>query len=191
MEEISPCPPCMEIIQQPLYDMLRCIFNQGGEMISCTTFSLAVDLWLLYIQPWKQQTMDKEYSVIWSTYVAANLHFYTTLLACFLKTAARVDLSPSMNPKESTYFQTVERVLEVFLKDSLVLTIDHLLGDFLDWYPAYLNHQTINPKKTTTAQMEAVRAQHVILYPDRSIDKPEFYGTFPSFYTLVTVIFLI
>ena len=190
MEEISPCPPCMEIIQQPLYDMLRCIFNQGGEMVSCTTFCLAVDLWLLYIQPWKQQTMvDKEYSDTWRTYVAANLHFYTTLLACFLKTAARVDLSPSMNPKESTYFQSVERVLEVFLKDSLVLTIDHLLGDFLDWYPAYLNHQTnINPKKTTMAQMEAVRAQHVILYPDRTIDKPEFYGRF-SFFCFGTVSF--
>ena len=180
MDELSPCPPCMEIVQQPLYDMLRCIFNQGGEMVSCTTFGLAVDLWLLYIQPWKQQTSDKEYSNIWRTYVAANLHFYSTLLACFLKTAARVDLSPSMDPKESTYFQTVERVLEVFMKDSLVSTIDNLLGDFVDgWYPAYLNHQPYNPKKTTVAEMESVRAQHVILYPDRSIDKPEsFYGKF-------------
>lgn len=180
----SACPPCLDMLHQPIYDMLRCIFNHGAEIYNCTVFTYAVEIWLLYIQPWKQQphSSDQIFSKKWRTYVAANLHFYSTLLACFLKTAARVDLLPSADPKEPTHFQNLERVLEVFSNDGLILTIDNLLDDFVyHWYPCYTRAERalsapLPLQNSTLAEMTAVRAQHVILYPDASIDQLEFHG---------------
>lgn len=60
--------------------------------------NVAVDIWLLYIQPWKANTIEKDGlaagsklkqhkydSSIWKPYLAANLHFYTTLPAILFK----------------------------------------------------------------------------------------------------------
>ena len=44
-------PPCINFIQQPLFDMIRLIFSKG-QSISQDNFNLVVELWLLYIQPW-------------------------------------------------------------------------------------------------------------------------------------------
>ena len=179
----SACPPCLEVLQQPLFDMLRCIFNHGGESTSLVTYSLAVELWLLYLQPWKQQRSDKDFSPKWRTYVAGNLHFYTTLLACFLRTAARVDLLPSSDPREPTHFQNLERVLDVFsTTPGLISCLDNLLDEFVSrWYPAHSRAERAFDvpaalEHTTAAEMTLARAQHVILYPDGAIDRLEFYG---------------
>jgi hypothetical protein len=50
-EEPLSCPPCINFIQQPLFDMIRLIFSRG-QSISQENFSLVVELWLLYLQPW-------------------------------------------------------------------------------------------------------------------------------------------
>jgi len=60
---------------------------------------LATELWLLYLQPWTARPICNgttgvlptrsnnlgAYSSEWRPYVAANLHFYTTLLACYMR----------------------------------------------------------------------------------------------------------
>jgi len=50
-EEPLSCPPCINFIQQPLFDMIRLIFSRV-QSISQENFSLVVELWLLYLQPW-------------------------------------------------------------------------------------------------------------------------------------------
>ena len=50
-DEPLSSPPCTSMIQQPLFDMIRLIFSRG-QSVSQENFSLTVELWLLYLQPW-------------------------------------------------------------------------------------------------------------------------------------------
>eukprot|EP00596_Hydrurales_sp_CCMP1899_P003475 CAMPEP_0119045096 /NCGR_PEP_ID=MMETSP1177-20130426/36931_1 /TAXON_ID=2985 /ORGANISM="Ochromonas sp, Strain CCMP1899" /LENGTH=850 /DNA_ID=CAMNT_0007016243 /DNA_START=41 /DNA_END=2590 /DNA_ORIENTATION=- len=216
------CPPCVDMIQQPLFDMLRCIFARGDEPSfslgsSCVTYSLAVELWLLYLQPWKLQQPSAsctaassssgersqslggkavpasskissgQYSIQWKPYVAANLHFYTTLLACFLRATARVDLTPS-TVEGGTQYKNLEMVLEVFSNQELVTTVENLVYDFLTWYPSQSRvggrHEEDHPVagktsicgSSTEAELTSVKAQHHILFPDACIDQLDYFG---------------
>ena len=55
-------------------------------------YFLAVDIWLMYIQPWSKQS-KKGYEEKWRPYVVANYHFYTTLLILYLKSVKDFDIS--------------------------------------------------------------------------------------------------
>lgn len=47
-------PKPVQILQQPLFDLLRTVFSRGDHSVySALTFHNAVQLWLVYIQPWK------------------------------------------------------------------------------------------------------------------------------------------
>jgi hypothetical protein len=95
-------------LQLPLFDMLRVLFHStardgrssmGGAGRNTQSLCLAIELWLLYIQPWSapaiaagagsHRSQEKRlFAEKWRPYVVLNLHFYTTLLACFLRMMA-------------------------------------------------------------------------------------------------------
>lgn len=55
-------PKPVYILQQPLFDLLRVVFSRGDHSIySALTFHNAVQLWLVYIQPWKAVSISKSY----------------------------------------------------------------------------------------------------------------------------------
>ena len=76
---------------------------------------LSIELWLLWMQPWNLTTSSTttsstnipstattsvptshpSYDHSWIAYVASNLHFYTTLLSCYLSMVSRLTLSVS------------------------------------------------------------------------------------------------
>ena len=141
---IQSCPPCISMIQQPLFDMLRCLFGRCVrtcdstltlcmcmcEQVECNeayfysvlyctllyitsfystllyciivtshthicfylsspseernsvTYGLAVELWLLYLQPWKTSHLSKGTYVpssVTDTYSIPLIQFFTLL----------------------------------------------------------------------------------------------------------------
>lgn len=206
-------PHYLSILQLPLFDMLRYIFStfaatsasSEGLENRITTFRdekesatvlMAVDLWLLYIQPWlltdsKGSTgsdSDRKSLSNWRPYIASNLHFYTTLLSCFLSMNARVNLSG-----RSHYLSCLERVLAAFTfsHSALLHTVEDLLSAFKPWY-LQQRHDTRSGRSVETgfrspgrrasaasarwptdanAELCALAFQHQSLFPDRSIDK--------------------
>ena len=56
---------------------------------------------------------SKHYNSTWDTYIAANLHFYTTLLTLFLTTLSAVSINP-LDPMGLQYLQALESVMAVF-----------------------------------------------------------------------------
>ena len=106
------CPPALHLVQQPLFDMLKVIFAKAQQFTGSDKdmYAVAVEVWLLYLQPWRASAIAKGTPLdridkapelcnatyrreTWLPYIASNLHFYTTLLACFIQSCSRVDLS--------------------------------------------------------------------------------------------------
>jgi len=55
-------PKPVQILQQPLFDLLRVVFSRGDHSVySALTFHNAVQLWLVYIQPWKAINISKSF----------------------------------------------------------------------------------------------------------------------------------
>ena len=153
MDELRTCPSSIHILQQPLFDMLRTIFSRGDQFASQKPdmFALAVECWLLWLQPWKARALYQfNYSLQrvdkagppdftyeeakWYAYISANLHFYTTLLVCFLNAMSRMDLSVSNSDVAGqTHLFLLERVLLAF--EPLKNTITKLDTSFRAWYP--------------------------------------------------------
>jgi hypothetical protein len=161
------CPPALGLIQQPLFDMLRTLFNKAdtGHSSDWEMHALAVETWLAYIQPWKAESIARstplsklntntnsrgqqyDYNkTIWLPYIAANLHFYTTIFVCFLKSVCKNDLSIIENPG-IVHLLLLEKVLLVF--EPLMNDINLLVKDFYLWYPDHVrdNGSGLKPKQ--------------------------------------------
>lgn len=88
------------------------------------------------------------YKPDWDYFIASNLHFYTTLLALFLRT---VSLS-SLNPTDAygrPFLDTLDKVLRVF-SGLLLTTINDLTSEFNSWYE-YEIKQKLSQRPTHSA----------------------------------------
>ena len=65
----------LEILSPALFDMLRCIFSNANKH-SCALFTLSVEIWLLYLQPWttgrKGESLDLNK---WKLYIGTTLFY--------------------------------------------------------------------------------------------------------------------
>jgi hypothetical protein len=62
----------LEVLGPALYDMLRCIFSNANKH-SSALFSLGVEIWLLYLQPWKAgRKSEKIDRAKWKLYIGTH-----------------------------------------------------------------------------------------------------------------------
>lgn len=147
---IIAAPPAISIIQQPLFDMLRTIFSKAQQFTGSDRdmYALAVEVWLLYLQPWKAPSLAKGTPLarvektpelhgaryerdVWLPYIACNHHFYTTLLACFIQSIASMDISAT-EEAGMVHLLLLEKVLVAF--DAFNHDLESLTEDFRSWY---------------------------------------------------------
>ena len=212
------CPPALHLVQQPLFDMLRTIFAKAQQLTGSDRdmYALAVEVWLLYLQPWKAPAIAKGTSLdriekvpelcnaeyrreTWLPYIASNLHFYTTLLACFIQSSSKVDLSVTEDAGMVNLLM-LEKVLVAF--DPIKDDVEALTTDFQRWYPSCSRDQfgsagggggfgntpyrspgglrgnnirapggTAQSVSTSAGLLVAMRVQHHLLFPDPAIDR--------------------
>jgi hypothetical protein len=133
------CPRAIQTIQQPLFDLIRTTFIHKS-LFGCVDgsfidhFCLVVEVWLLYIQPWKFMANNREYDkYIWRPYVLANLHFYTTLHAIFIRFVSELDeiydsSKMGIRIEDSyidNYIDAIESVTALFLNNHNLRTDIH------------------------------------------------------------------
>ena len=147
---IMTAPPAIGIIQQPLFDMLRTVFNKAQQFTGSDKdmYALAVEVWLLYLQPWKAPSLAKGVPLariekspesqnarydrsIWLPYIACNHHFYTTLLASFIHSISKMELS-AIEDAGMVHLLLLEKVLVAF--DAFKHDVECLTDDFKAWY---------------------------------------------------------
>jgi len=206
--ELMACPMPLNIVQLPLFDTLRVIFTRYDHRSNCATFALAVETWLLYIQPWKvgphmlklhsSSTSSSSsaaggggggvggggrggvFQTSWKTYVACNLHFYTTIFVCFLKAMSNAQFDGSEEGK--MHFFLLNRAFDVLNEKGL----KKVVNDFSTYYSCYpfpnaLTNGTPAPSSSGSGWMGGgegvsefdllmMRNQHRVLFPDVSID---------------------
>jgi hypothetical protein len=120
-------------------------YSNNVEDSETITVLFAIDLWLLFIQPWTAKrpsavpnsskiytVADKTFNIEeWRPFVASNLYFYTTVLACYLKMVARIHITSS--PRHLSY---LKKVLTVFAESNyrLLNMVDDLNAKFSNWY---------------------------------------------------------
>ena len=137
-DTLLACPLSLHMVQQPLFDMLRTIFSNGSHANYCSLkFHEAVQIWLLYIQPWSSSTAGNVpksfvYSSEWDYYISTNLHFYTTLLGIFLHTVSSVSIHPS-DPDGLHFLNSLEKVLLCF-SGKLLKTVQNIVYQFNSWH---------------------------------------------------------
>jgi hypothetical protein len=135
--DLELATPAMCFLQQPLFDMLRIYFN--GEKQN--SLMIVVDIWLLYIQPWvlqagQLQQREAGYRSSWKYYLAANFHFYTTVLTCFLRFVAKMSHNWESADSLDGYvvFNALIKVLKVFSAEALLTDIRILQVDAVSRY---------------------------------------------------------
>eukprot|EP00605_Chrysophyceae_sp_TOSAG23-4_P001294 GSChrysophyteH1.ASY1.ANO1.1408.1 assembled CDS len=201
LQSSSVCPPALGLLQQPLFDMLRTVFSKKDGRNGSEMHAIAVECWLLYIQPWKAEdisrgvpleTVDKASSYsrqVWLPYIASNLHFYTTLLVIFLQSVCKTDLSVLESPG-LVQLLLLEKVLLAF--KPLMEDIHTLVDEFKAWYPehsrdagavkAHLGSFGVQTPGSSfdgvisLPSLVSIRAQHHWLFPDANIDKLNDFG---------------
>ena len=190
------CPSSVEMLQQPLFDMLRIVFSRGDSTMQCSSLTLAGEIWMAYIQPWRAQlTMSSgtsthrsgdKFSEKWLPYVAANLHFYTTLFVSFIKCSSRLDYRTS-DESGMMYYNLLESVVALFTDKGLRQAIDRLVTQWSTHSPGgnppsarkpiYSSGEVIVDTSTSVGSLMGVMLnQHHALFPDRSVDLQEHAG---------------
>ena len=118
-----------------------------------------------------------KYSSKWEPYIAANFHFYTTLLSCYLQAVSQQDL---LTVEDSLNFETFSKVLVVFKEKSLNDIIEKLTENFLNWYKGRGQipqiRENIKIDESNVEIMQLIKNQHHFLFPDPKIDNLENYG---------------
>ncbi|KAJ3149165.1 sphingomyelin phosphodiesterase 4, neutral membrane (neutral sphingomyelinase-3) [Geranomyces variabilis] len=115
-----------QIVRPKLYGFLRTSFDHWPRDDSVASI---VDLWLIYITPWKRQDPGAKYNDQWLQFVHDNFMFYTVLFARFLHRAKAFDVYASVRPVSSVsgtktfnknYVSIIECVLAAFDDDMLL-----------------------------------------------------------------------
>ena len=95
---------------------------------------------------------SKHYNSNWDSYIAANLHFYTTLLTLFLATLSTVSINP-LDPMGLQHLQALESVMGVF-SGPLMKAVYRMSLDFRQMYITELDllkrGQDLTSPTTTT-----------------------------------------
>lgn len=102
-------PRGLEILQQPIFDMLRALFIKF-DAISASQQVMAMALWLRWTQPWRFYEAggdifgdeQSRYAIEWRPYVAANLHFYTSLFVVFIRSSVYLNSFSWMSARASS-----------------------------------------------------------------------------------------
>lgn len=120
--------PALQILHQPMFIYLVLAFRNLAVTSKWTEFCLAVNLWLIWIDPSKALVQvygdaAKDKAREWrrgqlKAYITSNLHFYTTLFSLFLK-KAREALGSEHASNQHLILLLVQRVLRVFLDEDL------------------------------------------------------------------------
>ena len=129
---------------------------------------LACEVWMLVLQPWIARDVAAGYSVVkasarrvysdkWRPYIAANIHLYTTLLACFLKMVSRLNSISGDTTESKRHFHLLTRVLKVFTPE-LISVVDALINGFRTWY---IERFSIGNQQLTSAPYLATPAKSV------------------------------
>jgi hypothetical protein len=203
-------PTYFRILQQPLYDMLRAMLSRNDSNASDDAmFHMAIQIWLLFINPWKApsgykygvyRSSGKYSSNEWRPYVAANLHFYTSLATILFQSLGRVDFSIH-HADDQSKLNVLEKVMDGLTSDGLWEDIEYLTESFRAVYPRLMHSplaaiddtvlkssnlfldeiQQEGSKKVkrpvvSAAELNAMLGQHQLLYPDRSIDSLDDFG---------------
>lgn len=167
-------PPALLVVQAPLFDSLRIIFSKADIINPCKSYA-AFEAWLLYIQPWKVASDSQTYTPRWRPFVVANFHFYSTLLALYLRCTARMDISSARNSKsnEVVLLELLERVLSVFSSD-LADLVDLILTSVYNRLRS--RPATTTPAKPSAAEealseeeLEVAVTHHFDMFPDPTI----------------------
>lgn len=142
--------PALKEMQQSFYNLVRGSFRYGAIHSSGSSFFAALDLWLLYLEPWnvvttklthfsptKQRssstsrtvkvlssTQASRYSKKWESYIAANIYIYVVPLAIFLRRARELEFTTKSFAKSA---ETLQRVFRVFTPD-VMLVLEAQLG---------------------------------------------------------------
>mmetsp|Transcript_14584 Transcript_14584/g.21982 ORF Transcript_14584/g.21982 Transcript_14584/m.21982 type:complete len:924 (-) Transcript_14584:68-2839(-) len=209
-----PLPHAVQLLQQPVFDLLRSLLHRG-DGLDRDKFLLVGKIWHLWLTPWKlcaakktresnitTRTLTRAVSRVtesademlkWRTYIAANLHFYTTLLAIFLKSLAMWDIGSNFH-----CLYLLDVTLQIYTP-WVVNSIDTLSMGFLHWlkrsatdasraemflYRDFIQHvdegvyqaymEGVRGESTRTknefvplsnVEIDAVRIQHLNLYP--------------------------
>ena len=184
-QDACTSPALMQIVQQPLFDLLRSIFyrrrsnsGQGDTKI----FYFAVEIWLAWIQPWKFQRSS--YSNAWRPYIVANMHMYTTLHAMFLTAMAEFEVG-NTEQSTQTYVDVLRSVRKVFGEQKLASDINDICSMFDEfrtspYFLAEVRHVNLcrSADGTITGEVEQIysaddvkqeiftlHAAHVALFP--------------------------
>lgn len=167
----------IDIMRQPLFDMLRTIFSKGKSYIinNMPAFTVAIEIWLLLCQPWNiEHFIDKrkpnvDYSDIWRNYVCSNIHFYTILLSIFLS----VDLPNNNNNMfylQHSFFDVIDLFNHALLNKTIKYFV-HLFQNKIDYnndeqYKTLDVVQIENLKDRDSIDFNNMVEQHQNLYPD-------------------------
>lgn len=213
-------PKQLEILQQPLFDMFRFVFGRNDiNPAEDRLLQITIEIWLLYLCPWKAAIIvssgyDKAFGIKnpdksdrasshgkyisseWKSYIAANIYFYTTLLAMVMKHISHIDLLIS-TPEDVGKLKQLDRIINAFTGDAeLLQDIRDLSSSFRQWYPNNLTQTTSGISSTgkfgvvnsasvrrldgangaSLSELYAMKSQHVLLFPDRSIDRLDDFG---------------
>merc|ERR1711871_1367091 len=204
------CPPSLGILQVPLFDTLRVVFERVKALNNIQTYFLAIKIWLLYIQPWtalepaqaiRRRSKEPSYSRSdydrkWESYVSANFHFYTTMLAMFFKSVSVLDLSFLDSSDVDIFYSLFKAVINVFKTDTpLRKFVDKLTGEYRSFARTDF-HRLIRSEKAVYIDMGdnrrkhfpdpwgdlsiqrhlfSVFRQHRLIYPDLGLIEPRAY----------------
>jgi hypothetical protein len=110
------------------------------------------------------------YTSDWDYYIAANLHFYTTLLICFLQSLSVVSLD-STNPLGLAYFHSLEKVCKVF-STSLLQRVLSFQNEFRLNYCEQYSKIKVNPSDSTEFSTAMLKSALRIRTPFAIISNP-------------------
>ena len=114
-QDACTAPPFWQIVYQPLFDLLRYMLCRPITNGDTKSFLFAVEIWLLWIQPWKHSSDGSRTYVSkkWRPYVVANMHMYTTLHGIFMRSMSETEVGNSEGSAKA-YVDLLQKVTRVF-----------------------------------------------------------------------------
>ena len=176
-------PHAMLVFQSPMFENLKWIFNKANT-IDPSLFICAAELWLLVLEPWKANggespSSSSSYSVQWRSYIVAYFHFYTTLLAVFLRSISKMDLVPSSphSVEDAALLLLLEKLLTVFTPALNDLLEDIISGVYQRLRNVHSTSSNAAEKEESSSVARSIRisecdvaaSHHWEMFPDLSI----------------------